>query len=113
VDWIYTGDIPNVSIYLYNEPITIIEYIVIEDTPNLGTYDWNMPVSHSLDGNYSLVVCDANNHKVNDSVIRTVYPVQTFPPSPIHGYPIFSIGLIIGISIVIIVIPMTKRLKKR
>jgi len=111
VNWIYTGNIPNVSIYLYNVPVTIIEYIVIENTPNLGSYSWNMPVSHSLDGNYSLVVCDANNHNVNDSVIRAVYPVQTFLPQ-ILGYPMLLIGLIIGITIGIVVITLTKKLRK-
>lgn len=112
VNWNYTGDILNVSIYLYNLPETIIEYIVIENTPNLGSYDWNMPVSHSLDGDYSLVVCDANNHNVNDSVIRGVYPVQTFPPQ-IPGYPMLSIGLIIGITTGIVAITITKKLRKR
>ncbi|MFW9820097.1 MAG: hypothetical protein ACFFE5_10860 [Candidatus Thorarchaeota archaeon] len=112
VNWIYTGSIPNVSIYLYNVPVTIIEYIVIENTPNLGTYYWNMPVSHSLDGNYSLVVCDSNNHLINDTVIRAIYPIQTFPPN-IPGYTILVTGLIIGITSVIVVVPIIKNLRKR
>jgi hypothetical protein len=112
VNWIYTGNIPNVSIYIYNLPVTIIEYIVIENTPNLGSYDWNMPVSHSLDGNYSLVVCDSSNHLINDTVIRYVYPIQTFPPN-ISGYPILLTGLIIGISSVIITVPIIMKLRKR
>ncbi|MFX0024546.1 MAG: hypothetical protein ACFE9S_19685, partial [Candidatus Hermodarchaeota archaeon] len=64
VDWSYSGVIPNVSIYFYDEFVTTLEYTIVENTPNLGTYEWNMPVSHSLDGNYSLVVCDSNNHLI-------------------------------------------------
>ncbi|MFX0039969.1 MAG: hypothetical protein ACFFAB_11585 [Candidatus Heimdallarchaeota archaeon] len=112
VDWSYSGDIPNVSIYFYDEAVTTIEYIIVENTPNLGTYGWNMPVSHSLDGNYSLVVCDANNHLVNDTVIRAVYPIVTFPPI-IPGYPILAIGLIIGITSMITSVPIIKKLRKR
>ena len=111
VDWTYTGVIPNVSIYLYDLSVTTIEYVVIENTPNLGTHEWNMPVSHSLDGNYSLVVCDSNNHLINDTVIRTVYPIQTFPIN-IPGYPILVIGLIIGITSVITAVPIIKKLRK-
>ncbi|MFX1418833.1 MAG: hypothetical protein ACFE9N_07935 [Promethearchaeota archaeon] len=112
VDWTYTGVIPNVSIYLYDEAVTIIEYVVVENTTNLGTYEWNMPVSHSLDGNYSLVVCDSSNHNVNDTVIRAIYPIITFP-QPIPGFPMFLIGLITGITCVIAVISLTKKLRKR
>lgn len=112
VDWTYTGVIPNVSIYLYDEAVTTIEYIVIENNPNLGTYEWNMPVSHTLDGNYSLVVCDSTNHNVNDTVIRTVYPIVTYPTT-IPGFPILLTGLIIGMTSVIVAIISTKKLRKR
>lgn len=112
VDWIYTGSIPNVSIYFYDEAVTTLEYIIVENTPNLGTYEWNMPVSHTLDGNYSLVVCDSNNHKVNDTVIRTVYPIYSFSAN-ISGYPILVIGLIIGIASMITATTLTKKLRKR
>jgi hypothetical protein len=112
VGWIYTGDIPNVSIYLYDEAVTTIEYIVVENTSNLGLYEWYMPVSHSLDGNYSLVVCDSSNHLINDTVIRAVYPIVTIPPI-IPGYPILVSGLIIGITCVIVAVPIIKKLRKR
>ncbi|UCC19593.1 MAG: hypothetical protein JSV62_16080 [Promethearchaeota archaeon] len=112
VDWTYTGVIPYVSIYLYDEAVTTIEYVVVENTPNLNTYNWSMPVSHTLDGNYSLVVCDSSNHNVNDTVYQGIYPILTFPP-PIPGFPIFLIGLITGITSVIAAISLTKKLRKR
>ncbi|MFX0004089.1 MAG: hypothetical protein ACFE9J_11440 [Candidatus Hermodarchaeota archaeon] len=112
VDWSYSGDIPNISIYFYDEFVTTLEYTIVENTPNLGIYEWNMPVSHSLDGNYSLVVCDSSNHLINDTVIRTVYPILRFPPN-ITGYPIIITGLIIGISSVMTSIPIIKKLRKR
>jgi len=112
VNWSYTGSIPDVSIFIYNLSLTFIEYVVVNGTTNLGTYEWSFPVSHPLDGEYYLVVCDYSNHNVNDSVLKEVYPIQTFP-QPIPGYPILLIGLIIGITSVIAVIALTKKLRKR
>jgi hypothetical protein len=112
VNWSWTGNIPEVSIYFYNLSMTIIEYIIVENTANLGTYEWNMPVSHTLDGNYSLVVCDSSNHNINDSIVRFVYPIQTFQ-TDIPGYPILLTGAIIGIISVIVAISLTKKLRKR
>lgn len=112
VNWTYTGNIPNVSIYFYDLSITTIEYIIIENTTNLGAYEWSMPVSHALNGNYSLVVCDSSNHSIYDSVVRFVYPIQTFPTQGIPGYPILLIGAIIGIMSVMVALPLTKKLRK-
>lgn len=112
VDWSYSGDIPNVAIYLYNLSMTVIEYIVTAMTTNLGSYEWNMPVSHQLDGEYNLAVCDYNNNSIRDVVKLNIYPIQTFG-KPISGYPILLIGLIIGIISVIAAIPITKKLRKR
>lgn len=113
VNWIYTGNIPNVSIYFYNLSMTTIEYIIIENTTNLGTYEWSMPVDHPLDGDYYLVVCDSNNHSIQDSVLRTVYPIQEFhkPSQKIPGYPILLIGAAIGIMSVIIAVLLIKKLR--
>jgi hypothetical protein len=112
VNWTWTGNIPEVSIYFYNLSMTIIEYIIVENTANLGTYEWGMPLSHTLDGNYSLVVCDSSNHKINDSVVRFVYPIQTFHTN-IPGYPILLTGVTIGIISVIVAVSLTKKLRKR
>lgn len=112
VDWSYSGDIPNVAIYLYNLSMTVIEYIVTAMTTNLGSYEWNMPVSHQLDGEYNLAVCDYNNNSIRDVVKLNIYPIQTFG-QPISGYPILLIGLIIGITSVIAAISITKKLRKR
>ncbi|MFX1409282.1 MAG: hypothetical protein ACFFA6_02945 [Promethearchaeota archaeon] len=115
VDWIYTGNIPNVSIYFYDLSMTTIEYIIIENITNLGTYEWSMPIDHPLDGDYYLVVCDSNNHSIQDSVLRTVYPIQEFhkPSRDIQGYPILLIGAIIGIMSVIVAVSLTKKLRMR
>jgi hypothetical protein len=43
VDWSYSGDIPNVAIYLYNLSMTVIEYIVTAMTTNLGSF--GQPIS--------------------------------------------------------------------
>ncbi len=112
VNWTYTGNIPNVSIYFYDLSLTTIEYIIIENTTNLGTYEWVMPVSHPLDGNYSLVVCDSSNHSIYDSVVRFVYPIQTVPTN-IPGYPTLLIIAINGIMSVIVAVSLTKKLRKR
>lgn len=108
--WSYSGDIPNVAIYLYNLSMTVIEYVVTAMTSNLGSYEWNMPVSHQLDGEYNLAVCDYNNNNIRDVVEMTIYPIQIFG-QPISGYPILLIGLIIGITSVIAAIPITKILE--
>jgi len=112
VDWSYTGYIPYVSIYLYNLSMTTIEYIVTSMTLNLNNYNWSFPVSHTLDGEYYLVVSDFYNNNVNDTVLMNVYPIQTYPPF-ISGYPIILIGLTIGITSVIMVITLIKKLRKR
>ncbi len=110
VNWSYTGSIPQISIFIYNLTMTTIEYTVVDGTTNLGSYEWSFPVSHPLDGDYYLVVCDYSNHNINDSVLKEFYPIQTFP---IPGYPILLIELIIGITSVIVAIPLTKKLRKR
>lgn len=112
VNWSYTGSILQISIFIYDLTMTTIEYTVVDGTTNLGAYEWSFPVSHPLDGEYYLVVCDYSNNNVNDSVLKEVYPIQSFTP-PIPGYPILLIGLIIGITSVIAAIPLTKRLRKR
>ncbi|MFX1570082.1 MAG: hypothetical protein ACFFCV_17130 [Promethearchaeota archaeon] len=112
VDWTYTGNITSVSIYYYDVSMTTIKYTIIENTPNNGTYEWNMPESHTLDGNYSLVVCDASNHNINDSKIQVVYPIEDITINiPIPGYPILVTGLIIGITGVIAAIILNKKLR--
>jgi hypothetical protein len=112
VNWTYTGNIPDVSIYFYDLNMTTIEYIIVENTTNLGAYEWVMPVSHTLDGNHSLVVCDSSNHSIYDSVYQVVYPIQTFTP-PIPGYPTLLIIAINGIMSVILAVSLTKKLRKR
>ncbi|MFX0000809.1 MAG: hypothetical protein ACFE88_11890 [Candidatus Hermodarchaeota archaeon] len=112
VDWNYSGNISSVSIYLYDVTMTTIKYTVIENTPNLGTYEWSMPVSHTLDGNHSLVVCDYNNNSIKDSVFMNVYPIQTFTP-PIPGYPMLLVTCIILITTVITIATLSKKLRKR
>lgn len=112
VEWTYTGTITDVSIYYYNLSMTTIEYTITPMTANNGSYEWNMPASHQLDGEYYLVVCDYSDNLVNDSVLTEVYPIQSFTPA-VPGYPIFFIGLIIGITCVITVIPLTNKLRKR
>jgi hypothetical protein len=112
VNWSWTGSIPEVSIYFYDVSITTLEYIIIENATNIGGYEWIMPGSHTLDGNYSLVVCDSSNHHVNDSVYREVYPIQTYTPPNIPGYPLLVTGLIIGITSAIVALILTKKLKQ-
>jgi hypothetical protein len=58
------------------------------------------------------VVCDSNNQNVNDSDDTDVYPVEGLPTN-IPGFLTLSIGLIIGITSVIIAIPSAKKLIKR
>ncbi|MFX1390303.1 MAG: hypothetical protein ACFE9Z_09595 [Promethearchaeota archaeon] len=111
VYWSYTGTIPQVSILIYDLTNTTLEYTVVDGTTNLGSYSWSFPVSHPLDGEYNLVVCDYSNHNVNDSVQREIYPIQTYSPQ-IPGYPMLSIGLIIGITSIIVTIHLTKKLRK-
>ncbi|MFW9828488.1 MAG: hypothetical protein ACFFEY_12930 [Candidatus Thorarchaeota archaeon] len=111
VGWVYTGSIPTVSIYFYDISLTTMEYIVAEGITNLGKYNWNMPVFHSLDGEYYIVVCDHINHNINDSALMNVYPIYTYSPS-VSGYPILLIGLIIGIISVVITILLTEKLRK-
>lgn len=111
VDWSYTGYIPYVSIYLYDLTMTTIEYTITDITPNTGTYDWTMPVGHSLDGQYYLVVRDYSNGSIQDSVLQTIYSVESLYPN-IPGYSILAIGLIIGITSVIITISVIKKLRK-
>ncbi len=111
VGWLYTGSIANVSIYFYDLSLTTIEYIIAEGIANVGTYVWSMPVSHSLDGEYYVVVCDYINHNINDSTLMNVYPIYTYSPS-VPGYPALLIGLIIGIISVITRVLITEKLKK-
>ncbi|MFX1496767.1 MAG: hypothetical protein ACFFBH_04505 [Promethearchaeota archaeon] len=113
VNWSSTGTIPQVSIFIYNLTMTTLEYTVVDGTTNDGSFGWNFPASHTLDGEYYLLVCDTSNHNVNDSRIIDVYPIQTIPPILIPGYSILTIGLIIGITSVIIIISVIKKLRKR
>ncbi len=110
VDWTYTGNISQVSIFIYDLTMATLEYTVVDGTTNLGTYSWSFPASHPLDGEYYIMVCDYSNHNVNDSVQREIYPIQTFRPQ-IPGYPILSIGLIIGITNLITAIILSKKLR--
>lgn len=109
VDWDWTGDIPYVSIYYYNLSMTYLEYTITGMTINNGTYEWQLPISHQLDGQYNLVVCDYSNHEINDTVTRNVYPVTDNTSMNISGYSLILIGLMIGI----IVIPLTIKLRER
>lgn len=112
VDWDYTGTIPYVSINIYNLSMTTIEYIVTSMTVNLGSYNWTFPISHTLDGEYYLVVSDYYNSNVNDTVLFNVYPIQGYTPF-ISGYPIILIGLTIGITSMVMIITLIKKLKKK
>ena len=88
--------------------MTVIEYIITGMTPNNGTYEWHLPISHSLDGDYYLVVWDYNNNSTRDSVIQEVYQI-TDTTSNIPGYPIILIGLMIGITTILLTIKSRKR----
>lgn len=112
VEWVWSGDIPFVSIYYYNLPMTVIEYTITSMTTNNGSYDWHLPSSHSLNGNYYLVVSDYSNNNVNDSVIQEILPIWGMTPN-IPGYSIILIGLMIGSMIGIIAIPQTIKSRKR
>ena len=92
--------------------MTYIEYTVTSMTTNNGSYEWNMPSSHTLDGEYYLVVSDYSNSNTQDSRETTVYPIMN-TTSNIPGYSIILIGLMIGLTIGIIAIPLTKKLRKR
>ena len=115
VNWSSTGTIPQVSIFIYNLTMTTLEYTVVDGTINDGNFGWNFPASHTLDGDYYLLVCDTSNHNVNDTRSIHVYPIQTYyiPPPPIPGYPVLIVGLIVGITSIIVAIPLTKKLRKR
>ncbi|NHJ22552.1 MAG: hypothetical protein EAX91_16515 [Candidatus Lokiarchaeota archaeon] len=113
VNWTSTGTIPQISIFIYNLTLTTLEYTVVDGTTNDGTFGWNFPASHTLDGEYYLLVCDTSNHNVNDTRLIHVYPIQTYPPPPIPGFPVLIVGLIIGITSIIVAIPLTKKLRKR
>ena len=112
VEWVWSGSISFVSIYYYNLSMTYIEYTVTSMTTNNGSYEWNMPSSHTLDGEYYLVVSDYSNSNTQDSRETTVYPIMN-TTSNIPGYSIILIGLMIGLTIGIIAIPLTKKLRKR
>lgn len=116
VGWVWSGNITFVSIHYYDLSMTDIEYTIVGMTPNNGSYEWYMPSSHSLDGNYSLVVSDYSNNNINDSVIQEVYPIWTPTPIPtpsIPGYSIILIGLMIGLMIAIIAKPLIIKSRKR
>lgn len=111
-EWVWSGSIPSVSIYYYNLSMTVIEYTITSMTPNNGSYEWQMPSSHTLDGEYYLVVFDYSNNNIYDAVTTDVYPVLS-TTSNIPGYSIILIGLMIGLTIGIIAIPLTIKSRKR
>jgi len=104
--WTSTGDISNVTIFLYNNDVTVME--IVPSKLNDGEYYWTLPSTLADSTQYQIRISDISNPTTYDfsDYFEIKSPVSTPPDIP--GYNIF---LLIGITCIVSVILLKNRRK--